>query len=279
MKASRRYVVFKDPSLPLNTSRNIRSRANPKFLNIHWHNQLEFLYISAGSYEIYDPDGNFIAQAGSLCLFPPGKPHCIRAVTEKSAYYTIHVGMELLRMPDGHFFQQEFVEPLYSCALKMPACLPPEQVTEQMRQALELLMKPSEKWERFQAVMILCTLLFPLCSRTPNSQPIPHGHAAVEECVRYIRTNYASKLTLEELAAHVHLHPNYLCAAFKKDIGQSIFSVITVTRIYAARKLLLSTQMTVSQVAERVGFNSPDFFCRKFKALVGISPSQYRKNN
>lgn len=279
MKAHREYKTFKDPAFPLRVHRAPRTRVLPNFVNIHWHNNLELIYIPDGSYEIYDEDGNYTAHAGGLCIFPPAKDHTIRAITEKSEYWSIHFSPDLICMPESHFFQQEFVEPLRAGSLQMPRYLHPEQVTDNMRQALYDLVACKEKWKRFQCIMILCTQLMPLCSRSEGHLAIPQGHPSVEACMRYIDTNYASKLTLQELADHVHLHPNYLCTLFKQDCGQTIFEFLTKQRIYASRQLLLNPRLSVAQVAERVGFTSADFFCRKFKELIGATPNAYRKNN
>lgn len=279
MKANRVYKTFPDPSFPLISYRCVRRRVTPNFINIHWHSNIELIYIAEGSYEIFGEEQNYTAHAGSLCICPPMIPHCIRATTDKSEYWSMHFTPELITMPEGHFFQTEFVKPLQDGALLMPKFLPPEQVNGKMRDALSSVVFGKENWERFQGIMFLCTQLLPLCSRSQAHLSIPQGHPAVLECMQYIITNYASKLTLEELAAHVHLHPNYLCSLFKKDCGQSVFDVLTHQRIYAARKLLVQSRMTVAQIAESVGFNNADFFCRKFKQIIGVTPSAYRKNN
>lgn len=279
MEIHRAYKTFKDPAFPLAIYRCPRTRSLPKFVNIHWHSTLELIYIPEGEYEVYDENGNYMAQAGGLIIFPPSKPHAIRAVSAKSEYWSIHFSLELITMSKKHFFQQEFVEPLYTASLQMPRYLAPEQVTGPMRQALFDLTHSKERWKQFQSLMFLCAQLMPLCKRTENTHPIPAGHAAIRECVRYIETNYTNKLTLEELANHVHLHPNYLSSLFRKDTGQSIFDFLIHLRVYKARRLLLNPQLSVSQVAELTGFNSADFFCRKFKQIVGTTPNAYRKNN
>lgn len=279
MEANRVYKTFKDPAFPLIVYRCPRNRVLPNFVNIHWHITLELIYVADGSYEVYDENGNYTAHAGGLIILPPQKPHAIRAVSDRSEYWSIHFTPDLITLPEGHFFQQEFVEPLRTGSLQMPRFLEPEQVTDGMRQALSRLAYSREKWERFQSVMYLCAQLLPLCSRTETQLPIPAGHPAVQECMRYINTNYAAKLTLEELAEYVHLHPNYLSTLFKKDCGQSVFKYLTHQRIYAARELLSNRRLSVAQVAELTGFTSPDFFCRKFKEIIGTTPNAYRKND
>lgn len=279
MEIHRVYKTFKDPAFPLVIYRCPRTRSLPKFVNFHWHSTLELIYIPEGEYEVYDENEKYMAQAGGLIIFPPSKPHTIRAVSQTSEYWSIHFSLDLITMSKKHFFQQEFVEPLYTASLQMPRYLAPEQITEQMHQAIFDLTHSKERWKQFQSLMFLCTQLMPLCKKTESKHPMHTGHTAIQECIRYIEANYSNDLTLQELADHVHLHPNYLSSLFKKDTGQSLFDFLYHVRIYTARNLLLNPNLSISQIAELTGFKSADFFCRKFKQIIGTTPNAYRKNN
>ena len=76
----------------------------------------------------------------------------------------------------------------------------------------------------------------------------------------------------------MHLHPNYVCAVFKKATGISFFEHLSRYRINRAARFLRSTKDPVNEIAERCGFHSASFFCRKFAQYYGMSPSAYRKN-
>jgi AraC-like DNA-binding protein len=100
-----------------------------------------------------------------------------------------------------------------------------------------------------------------------------------ERCVHYIDQYYQRRITLQELAEYVHLHPNYLCQLFREQTGKTVFEHINWVRVHDASKLLRSTQLPISQIAVQCGFQNTNYFSRIFKQFLGRSPSAYRKNN
>ena len=100
---------------------------------------------------------------------------------------------------------------------------------------------------------------------------------AIRKCLKYMSDHDKEKITLEQLAELVHLHPNYLCTVFKKYTGKTIFDHLTRQRLRRATRKLRSTRRPVQQIAESCGFPSVSFFNRKFQEIYGYTPSQYRK--
>jgi two-component system response regulator YesN len=79
------------------------------------------------------------------------------------------------------------------------------------------------------------------------------------------------------LAAHVHLHPNYLCALFKEHTGERIFDYLTRVRVDTAAAILRREDISVSRLAEQTGFPSESLFYQKFRQQMGMSPKAYRR--
>lgn len=103
-------------------------------------------------------------------------------------------------------------------------------------------------------------------------------HSSVTDVIiGYVRTNYGSNISLRQLAALVHLSPEYLSRLFKKRVGKRLYDFITETRIDKARYLLCSTNDTIDSIAIRCGYDSPACFRRAFRSINGISASEYRK--
>ena len=69
-----------------------------------------------------------------------------------------------------------------------------------------------------------------------------------------------------------------ICPAFKQKYGVTVVDYLTELRIEEAKKLLLETDMTVSEVAEEVGFSDTSYFSKVFLKSAGIPPSSYRRN-
>lgn len=99
----------------------------------------------------------------------------------------------------------------------------------------------------------------------------------VMKAIEFIQQHFYDKLSLEEVASHVHLHPNYLSELFHKKTGVHFSEYVTRVRIQEAKRLLSDTNCKIEDVSERAGFMSYRHFCRVFHKQEGVSPSSYRK--
>lgn len=102
----------------------------------------------------------------------------------------------------------------------------------------------------------------------------------VRRARQLIHEQYAQPgLTLESFAAGLQVSPVYLSRMLKKELGTSFVGFLTQTRIRKAVQLLNSTQMTMYEIAEQVGYESQHYFSTAFKKVMGVSPIRYRKGD
>jgi two-component system response regulator YesN len=100
----------------------------------------------------------------------------------------------------------------------------------------------------------------------------------VEKAKVYIDNNYAQKgLTLHDVAHKNHVSPNYLSYLFKKITGHNLWEYVIRLRMEESKKLILKTDLRRYEIAERVGYESPEHFSKIFKKYYGISPSEVKK--
>ncbi len=93
----------------------------------------------------------------------------------------------------------------------------------------------------------------------------------------YLKTNYSSDPDVNGFARNYGYHPVYLITQFSKLKGISPTKLIIQLRIERAKKLLKSSEMSLKEIAENVGYGDVSYFSRSFKEHEGISPSAYRK--
>jgi AraC-like DNA-binding protein len=100
----------------------------------------------------------------------------------------------------------------------------------------------------------------------------------VEKAKAYIDHNYAQKgLTLHEVANKNHVSPNYLSYLFKKITGLNLWEYVIRLRMEESKKLILTTDLRRYEIAEKVGYESPEHFSKIFKRYYGMSPSELKK--
>lgn len=107
--------------------------------------------------------------------------------------------------------------------------------------------------------------------RTERMVPV-----SVLSAIDMIAERYPEPLTLNEIAAHVFVSPFHFSRVFAKATGTTPGRYLTAVRLFEAKRLLLTTSMTVSDIVCSVGYSSVGTFTSRFTRSVGLSPSQYR---
>lgn len=101
----------------------------------------------------------------------------------------------------------------------------------------------------------------------------------LKNILEYINSNYQnSSLTLSSIAERFWVNPSYLSRYFKTYMGINIVQYIRSMRIFYAKSLLQSSDMSIAEVAEKVGVKSASHFSKIFENEVGESPSKFRKS-
>ena len=99
----------------------------------------------------------------------------------------------------------------------------------------------------------------------------------ISDVVEYIKNNYRSHLTAEELAARFFVSRGKLIYDFKAYCDMTLLEYLTLTRLEAAKELLLSGY-SVSYAAENCGFSSPSYFIKVFSGITGMTPLKFQTN-
>lgn len=94
---------------------------------------------------------------------------------------------------------------------------------------------------------------------------------------RYIRKNYASLITLQDLADSIGVHPTYLSNTYSKVFNVSPIYYLNQLRMKAAQQLLGNTELTLKEIALSIGYGSVSQFCLIFKRFHSKTPSEYRQ--
>ncbi|GIN92236.1 hypothetical protein J22TS1_32870 [Siminovitchia terrae] len=125
--------------------------------------------------------------------------------------------------------------------------------------------------EVVQSPAVLKKSLYSALQDTQNKD-----ESIIQQCLDYLSSNYASSITLTDLAKVVHLSASHLSRIFKNNLGVTFVDVLTKIRIERAKDLLKNNDLSIQFISNHVGFSSPDYFSSTFRKLEGVSPSQYR---
>lgn len=101
---------------------------------------------------------------------------------------------------------------------------------------------------------------------------------AIVTAIEHLQKNYAENLTLSAMARMVYLSPEYFSRLFKEVTGDNFSTYLTTWRLSQARELLRSSDMTLTQIAAKVGYANPSYFAKLYRRYLGVSPENERKH-
>jgi YesN/AraC family two-component response regulator len=122
---------------------------------------------------------------------------------------------------------------------------------------------------------ILHTIVKRIAAQISSFQGIRHG-TALRKAERFIRENFTRKIGLEEIASVAGLSAPYFSTIFKEEMGENLSKYLNRLRVERASRLLLETDMSLSEIAGACCFEDQSWFSKIFKVYTGISPGKYR---
>lgn len=99
----------------------------------------------------------------------------------------------------------------------------------------------------------------------------------IREVKKYIEENYMQEISLGQLAELVDMNASYLSSVFKKETGMAYSEYLILCRVKQASRLLVETNMSISEIAHQSGYQDARYFSKQFSKQVGLKPSEYRK--
>lgn len=108
-----------------------------------------------------------------------------------------------------------------------------------------------------------------------RSKTKSNNYELIDKAMKFIDKNFISPLTLEDIAKHVSLSPIYFHNSFKAATGKTPHEYLNEKRIKKAANLLVSTDLSLAQIAYECGFSSQSYFSYSFKKYMKLTPREY----
>ncbi len=244
----------------------------------HIHGEIELLYLKSGAADIYVSDRSYRVKAGELLFVNPLDVHSIKA-DRKSAYHQRCICFDLSlvadRMLSSELLSGESLLPEHFCMS--------DEVTAEIAEYFEKLFSSVQRnsdallFESVAYVSLIFAVLKEkgLIKKTSKSGKKTSFSRKVQE---YLSAHYSERITSEDAAGELFYSQSYFCRIFREVFGVSFLEYLSMYRVSKARELLLKGEMSISEVAEQVGFLELSYFSRRFKHYVGVSPSEYQKS-
>jgi AraC-like DNA-binding protein len=249
----------------------------------HYHPEYELTYIVSSTgvrytgivFENFDED--------DLVLLGPNLPHCWKNTADQKApasAIVIHWNEELLG--NGWLNQNEFtgLRRLFQHAAK--GLKFPSDFAIQMKPKLLALLEHSGLDRMIMLLQVFrelasCVGYRELCKHDFNYTLRITDHERINTIHQFVRNHFHEKITLTSISTQVHMSDESFSRFFSRLMRKPFFTFLNEFRINAACSLLIETDLAVTEIAYRCGFESMPFFFRQFTRYKKVTPNHFRK--
>ena len=268
----------------LNQEHSFTIRGTAKLLNVasakyggdwhsvpHTHNHLELFYIIGGKGQFLIQDQLYPVNVNNLVIINPNVLHTeVSLNAQPLEYIVLGIGGVELAANDSSNGQFNILDHFES--VEISGCL--RNILREMEQK-----NPGyeDVCQAYMEILIIRLMRSTALAVPSKSQTVSTNRqcAAVR---RYIDLHFKEPLTLEQLAEEGHMNKFYLSHAFKKEYGLSPINYMISKRIDESKYLLAETDLSMSQIAQLLGFSSLSYFSQVFHRTQDISPKEYRQS-
>lgn len=251
----------------------------------HYHDMYEIYYLWEGEKYCFIKDKYYKLQKGSLVFVNRYDLHYMTASPNEGAV-RFHI-----------LFRKEYIKEFFdSFNLNLLECFECDNhilnLSDEQRQIVEpiilaLFNEFRRKPDGFRIYIksLLLQLLLIFARNTKDTGFLPESteyfdeaHKTVSQAIVYINNNFREHISLDFLAEKFFISPSYFSKIFREISGNTFTDYLNGVRIKEAQRLMHETNMSIAQIAKKIGYNSSTHFGRTFKNHTGLSPLSYKKS-
>lgn len=235
---------------------------------------VELVYIRSGTGIARIGDEEFTVRRGDLLIIPPGIMH---ATLPWHELYMTNCLIQLSAIEEGRVrlcdeqYRDRIISDYFLLQLSNHSLLNADMLFDMMEN--EYAMKTVYYRE---SILHLCNAFMVEICRTLNGVTQVSSNLRFTKTLAYVRENYRT-VTLEEAASFANYSKAYFSHLFFKSTGQHFSDFLNQMKIQEARRLLQTTDMSIEEIGEQLGYQSKPFLYRMFKKYTGMTPGELRK--
>lgn len=249
----------------------------------HAHDFLELTYILSGKAKYRIEGKEYILTAGDLLIGNAGRHHQFIAGQLQEAPVEFYIGVcdlhfrdmqpDSILLPDGG--------PILHCEAELRQEL--NQLCQLM--AAEYQTQNSGRYFMLKAYLMQMILLILREIRGEKKEEQKgyifesnNKHYIVKKIISYLNENYASRISLDQIAHNMYLSPVYISRIFKEETGQSPINYLIQIRLEKAKEILADSGCgSIKEVAGMVGYEDVYYFSKLFKKYYGMAPAYFKR--
>lgn len=263
------------------------------FVRWHWHEELEIDVVTEGRMQCLVGNDSFLLEKGDAVFINQNVMHSIHPVdNEPGRFRAIVFHPTILFSYTKTYLNTKYLLPIVGNTnikyyLMKPECKHFDEAAGYLTDLVNTMEKADFGYE-LVAKICLCRFWLLLLSEFNPSNPVnavPEtpslNETRTKDAIIFIQEHYNEPVTLDEIAAAIHVSKSECCRCFKKSLQSTPFEYLMKYRIFMASMKIrqdAANELSFSEIATSVGFNNVSYFNKLFKSYLQCTPSQYRKN-
>ena len=266
---------------------------------LHWHNEMELIYIKKGTALITIDMNNYILDAGCVAIILPGRIHGIfsdgksdyKSLNPESdiEYENIIFDIRMLYPKQSDIMTEQFFEKLCNNSLPYVCCITPS--TSEYNTIISCLDEADNicrsfpQWYNLAIRSCLYRFFYIYsCLLSENENNTITAKSVNTEYIerlklitKYIEMHYNEDISIKKMADLCNISQSHFMRFFKDNIGNSFIDYLNDYRLITASRLLTGSDSMITDIAIQCGFNNISYFNRLFKKKYNMSPGKFRK--
>jgi len=255
----------------------------------HWHIYIEILYFLSGKAKVFLGGECHVVGKGDLILIHSHETHSIYSMGEEISYIVVKFDPEILYSTSRTILESKYILPFTLADSNGQRVFTESEIKDTPIPALirEIYDEFSSKGFGFELAVrtLICRVFLWFLRKTHNqhwSWEVAHSlndsdYQMLQKVFEYIDYNYMNDINAQTAAGLCNMSYSYFSRKFKSIMGKTFTNYLSYIRITEAEKLLVTTEMSMTDIALEVGFSSSSYFIQQFRQYKNISPHQFRK--
>lgn len=258
----------------------IQHRADHYSFGKHLHTSLEIYLIRKGQCAMEIGNSTILCTEGDFIMIFPNVIHSFYLPGDgECSFYHIHFFPELfIQIIPREGTEVNLIHALlFSC----PSCYKQtadSELTDTVASIIRLYRTDAASADINALLLCLLLKLLRSCETGSAAQPQPeYQEKYVSFALDYIERNYMNKILLQDIARELHISSRYLSRLFSRYMNVSPGNYINIYRINRAIDLMEKTELTLTEIAGKIGLKDSQHFSKLFFHIIGMPPSHYRR--
>ena len=254
----------------------VQNHTDQQGIHSHWHERMEILLMRQGRLQLICGNDCFEVLPGGVAFINPNEIHMGQFLEPQNQTVNVIFHLDLLhtaRMDEA----DRQLDGLRFGRLRIVHLVEQDDSLARLVERMDTLVStPSSSLMQVKAcLMEILAAAFAHYS-AEDSTVYGSGSSLLPKLLTHLHSHYSEPLTLQDLADYSGFSKTHFCRWFKKQVGESPMDYLNTIRLQKASQLLHQTRLTLLDIALCCGFQSLNYFSRKFKEYFGYPPSSVR---